>query len=137
MNPREGTNHDEDFILNLAAMLLMPLVSLHAAEVANLRCEYLKDPLGIDVAKPRLGWKIVISDQPSFPRPPVRSPAFPTAFTRKANSLAVSKCRTAGYPAAPINRSMKFRFPGQSTSATRGRVAPLRCIAMKIAAKVH
>ena len=67
MNPREGTNHDEDFILNLAAMLLMPLVSRHAAEVANLRCEYLKDPPGIDVAKPRLGWKIVISDQPPFP----------------------------------------------------------------------
>ena len=42
----------------LAAMLLAPLAALHAADVANLRCEYLKDPLGIDVAKPRLSWVI-------------------------------------------------------------------------------
>ena len=38
----------------LAAWLFAPLSALHAAEVANLRCEYLKDPLGVDVAKPRL-----------------------------------------------------------------------------------
>ena len=44
--------------LALAALLLAPLASLHAAEVASLRCEYLKDPLGIDVAKPRLSWVI-------------------------------------------------------------------------------
>jgi len=40
----------------LAALLLAPVAFLHAAEVANLRCEYLKDPLGIDVPKPRLSW---------------------------------------------------------------------------------
>ncbi len=28
----------------------------HAAGVASLRCEYLADPLGIDVVKPRLSW---------------------------------------------------------------------------------
>jgi len=37
--------------LIFAALLLAPLASLHAAEVTNLRCEYLKDPLGIDVAR--------------------------------------------------------------------------------------
>jgi alpha-L-rhamnosidase len=42
----------------LAAWLFAPLSALHAAEVVNLRCEYLKDPLGIDVAKPRLSWVI-------------------------------------------------------------------------------
>ena len=47
--------------LTLAALLLAPLAALHAAEVANLRCEYLKDPLGIDVAKPRLSWKLETS----------------------------------------------------------------------------
>ena len=40
----------------LVTLLLMPLASLHAIEVANLRCEYLNNPLGIDVAKPRLSW---------------------------------------------------------------------------------
>ena len=39
-----------------AALLLAPLAALHAAEVKNLRCEYLENPLGIDVAKPRLSW---------------------------------------------------------------------------------
>ncbi len=43
--------------LALAVMLLMPLVSLHA-DVANLRCEYLANPFGIDVAKPRISWKL-------------------------------------------------------------------------------
>jgi alpha-L-rhamnosidase len=28
------------------------------AGVVNLRCEYLQDPLGIDVLKPRLSWEI-------------------------------------------------------------------------------
>jgi alpha-L-rhamnosidase len=44
--------------LTLAASLLMPLVSLHAADVANLRCEYRENPLGIDSGKPRLSWKL-------------------------------------------------------------------------------
>jgi len=40
----------------IAALLLSPLAGLHAAEVSNLRCEYLSAPLGIDVVKPRLSW---------------------------------------------------------------------------------
>ena len=40
----------------LAALLLAPLASLHATEVASLRCEYRDNPLGIDVPKPRLSW---------------------------------------------------------------------------------
>ena len=44
--------------LLLNALLLLPLASLHAIGVANLRCEYLADPFGIDVANPRLSWKI-------------------------------------------------------------------------------
>jgi hypothetical protein len=40
----------------LLAKRLAPLTSLHVANVENLRCEYLKDPLGIDAARPRLSW---------------------------------------------------------------------------------
>ncbi|MCX6875466.1 MAG: family 78 glycoside hydrolase catalytic domain [Verrucomicrobia bacterium] len=40
-----------------AAAMLSSLPSAAAVELANLRCEYLTDPLGIDVAKPRLSWK--------------------------------------------------------------------------------
>lgn len=35
---------------------MIPLTAIHAVEVQNLRCEYLKDPLGIDATKPRLSW---------------------------------------------------------------------------------
>ena len=41
-----------------AALLLAPLASLHAAGLTHLRCEYRENPLGIDVAKPRLSWVI-------------------------------------------------------------------------------
>lgn len=34
----------------------------HAVTVTDLRCEHLQDPLGIDVAKPRLSW-ILLSNQ--------------------------------------------------------------------------
>ena len=52
----------------IAALLLTSLASLlcqcqtkpnqQAAEVTTLRCEYLTNPLGIDVARPRLSWVI-------------------------------------------------------------------------------
>jgi hypothetical protein len=42
----------------LALLLSAPIASLQATGVANLRCEYLDNPLGIDVAKPRLSWVI-------------------------------------------------------------------------------
>jgi len=44
-----------------AALLLVPLASLHAADVADLRCEYLENPLGIDTPLPRFSWKLVDS----------------------------------------------------------------------------
>ena len=43
-------------LLTLAASLLLPLSVIHAVEIQKLRCEYLKDPLGIDATKPRLSW---------------------------------------------------------------------------------
>jgi len=48
----------------IAAFLLVALAMLSghtavsAATLTNVRCEYLADPLGIDVAKPRLSWVI-------------------------------------------------------------------------------
>jgi hypothetical protein len=47
----------------IAALLLISLTSLHADDVANLRCEYLENPLGIDVANSRLSWVIEERDQ--------------------------------------------------------------------------
>ncbi len=38
--------------------ILSYLPAVFAADLTNLRCEYLVNPLGIDVRKPRLGWTI-------------------------------------------------------------------------------
>lgn len=48
--------------LMTAAVLCCASVAAADFEVKQLRCEYLRDPLGIDVARPRLSW-IVESDQ--------------------------------------------------------------------------
>jgi len=44
----------------IALLAVMFMGGISSAEVAvqNLRCEYLADPLGIDVARPRLNWVI-------------------------------------------------------------------------------
>jgi alpha-L-rhamnosidase len=41
-----------------SVLLLARMASLNAADVTNLRCESLVDPLGIDEAQPRLSWII-------------------------------------------------------------------------------
>jgi len=45
----------------ITTLLLMQLATLHAANLTNLRCENRKNPLGIDVQKPRLSWIMVDS----------------------------------------------------------------------------
>ena len=54
----------------LTALLLAPLAALSAADVTNLRCEYLADPLGIDVVMPRLSWVIEDGGQRTVNRVP-------------------------------------------------------------------
>jgi len=44
------------FLIIFAALLPTPLALLQAAELANLRCEYLSSPLGLDEMQPRLSW---------------------------------------------------------------------------------
>jgi hypothetical protein len=36
----------------------MGVLSVETVEVENLRCEYLENPLGIDVVQPRLSWRL-------------------------------------------------------------------------------
>ena len=56
------------FALSLTVMLLVSTPALPAAdrdgsvEPTELRCEYLTDPLGIDVTKPRLSWQLQATD---------------------------------------------------------------------------
>ena len=50
------------FTLVILSSLLSMTSAYAALQVSNLRCEYKSNPVGIDVAKPRLSW-ILLSDQ--------------------------------------------------------------------------
>jgi hypothetical protein len=46
-NSNRNSEHEKKTLhLTLAASFLLQLNAIHAVEVENLRCEYLKDPLG-------------------------------------------------------------------------------------------
>ncbi len=45
-------------VLSFLLVLVLNLFLLRAANVENLRCEYLSNPLGVDVSSPRLSWMI-------------------------------------------------------------------------------
>ena len=42
----------------LLALSLIFTTGSYAVDVENLRCEYMSDPLGIDVTEPRLSWTL-------------------------------------------------------------------------------
>ena len=52
----------------LAALLVVPLLALHAVEVLDLRCECKANPTGIDTGKPGLSWVIQERSQNSESR---------------------------------------------------------------------
>ncbi len=49
--------------LLLTGTLLALASDAHAADVADLHCEYVANPLGIDAIQPQLGWKILSGDR--------------------------------------------------------------------------
>jgi alpha-L-rhamnosidase len=57
--PLEAANlHEEAWMFRVIIIICFLCCSHTWAGVVNLRCEYLTDPLGIDVEKPRLSWVI-------------------------------------------------------------------------------
>ena len=73
----------------LAVLLLAPLGALHAAEVTNLRCEYRENPLGIDVEKPRLSWKLETGNRK--PERGIRQAAYQVLVASTPELLAQDK----------------------------------------------
>jgi len=47
----------------LCAASVVPNIALAGLEVKKLRCEYLENPMGLDIAKPRLSWVLKSTDQ--------------------------------------------------------------------------
>ena len=76
--------------LILVGGLLATVLSAGAFTVENLRCEYLKDPLGIDVEKPRLSWIVEERGQKPEDRGQ-RQTAYQLLVASSAEALAADK----------------------------------------------
>ena len=68
-----------------AAFAVMPDTAMAAAAVANLRCEYLENPLGIDATRPRLNW-IIESDQRAW-----KQTAYQALVAESENNLCANQ----------------------------------------------
>ena len=55
---KDRTTRHVTVCLIAAIALLSCLPAIAAASLTNLRCEYRAQPMGIDVAKPRLSWML-------------------------------------------------------------------------------
>src|SRR4051812_19654111 len=101
-------------------LLLTSLASSHAAasvNVAELRCEYLGDPLGIDVAQPRLSWKL----QAGAPEQRgLRQSAFRVLVASRPGLLAEGKADLWDSGDVESDRSVHVIYGGKPlTSRTR------------------
>jgi len=47
-----------NIILGLTVLLIFNLCTVAPKNITTLRCEYIKEPLGIDIQKPRFMWNI-------------------------------------------------------------------------------
>ena len=57
LNPGTPSMRTSPFLFGVVGLLSLA-ARADAAAVGHLRCEYLLDPLGIDVARPRLSWRV-------------------------------------------------------------------------------
>jgi hypothetical protein len=90
------------------AVSLLALASLHAAEVADLRCEFRKDPLAIDAARPGLSWKLETGNL-------------------KLNGAPVYGAKPVSFniPGTPTQASLKHKAEVEARFAKLNKPAPL------------
>jgi hypothetical protein len=114
-------------LLTLAASLLMPLTVIHAVEVENLRCEYLENPLGIDVAKPRLSWKLETGDLK--PERGIKQTAYQVLVASTPELLAKDQGDLWDSGRSWATGAFKSNIP--ASRSCRGRSAIGRCVCGK------
>ena len=113
-------------ILSLAALLLALQAALHAVEVRDLRCEYLADPLGIDVEKPRLSWMTEVRDQTVEVRG-LKQTAYQVLVASTPELLAKDKGDLWDSGKVDSDQSIQVEYGSPSTSLLRqssGQVRP-------------
>jgi len=113
-------------ILSLAALLLALQAALHAVEVSDLRCEYLKDPLGIDVEKPRLSWVIEVGRQRTEDRGQKQT-AYQVLVASTPELLTKDKGDLWDSGKVDSDQSIQVEYAGPSTSLLRQSSAIGKC----------
>lgn len=91
--------------------------ALNAASVGvvDLRCEYLKDPLGLDVAQPRLSWRLEVNEIP--PRGPWQAPAPKSGRPTRAKPAPKRGQRQTGYQVVVASSEKLLERPDLWNSA--------------------
>jgi hypothetical protein len=91
----------------LAAVFFVPLSAIHAVEVQKLRCEYLKDPLGIDAAQPKSSDALMASQWIWYPEgnPANSAPAGLRYFQR---TMEVDAAKTVESATASLSADNEF-----------------------------
>ena len=98
--------------LMLTILLLAPAALLQAVEVRDLRCEYRRDPQGIDVGQPRLSWEVEAEGQ----RPEVRGQrqtAYQVLVASTPELLAKDKGDLWDSGVVPSDRSVHVEYAGK------------------------
>ncbi|MHB8969482.1 MAG: family 78 glycoside hydrolase catalytic domain, partial [Pirellulaceae bacterium] len=96
----------------LFIMLLLAAVPAPAAVlVSDLHCEYLKNPAGVEVARPRLGW-IINSDEPVAARG-LRQTAYRVLVASSPELLALDQGDLWDSGQVPSDESAHVEYAGQ------------------------
>jgi len=53
-----GIMRQQNFLVSIAFAFLVAGMAFGEIKITDLRCEYRRDPLGIDITAPRLSWKL-------------------------------------------------------------------------------
>ena len=100
-------------------VLLSCLPASFAADITNLRCEYLTNPLGIDVEKPRLSWVIAERTQNPESRNQ-RQTAFQVLVASTPEILAQDQGDLWDSGKVTSDQSIQVEYAGKAlTSTTR------------------
>jgi alpha-L-rhamnosidase len=102
-------------LLTLAAALLMPLAATLAVEVADLRCEFRKDPLAIDAAKPGLSWKLEAGS--AKPERGLKQTAYQILVATTPEILAKNQGDLWDSGRVPSDQSVHVEYQGKSLAS--------------------
>ena len=94
--------------LFLSLLGMVGVLSAQQLKVEDLTCEYIKNPIGIDIKNPLLGWKISSSERGQF------QSAYEIVVATDKNSLETGKGLFWRSGKVKSNENAHIRYTGKS-----------------------